>query len=85
MQRIKGSTIIKLIIASLVVGLVLAWLNVSPQELLRGIIGEAEQMVDNAIGVFGWAFSYILLGAVIVVPIWLLIYLMDSFKKRKGG
>lgn len=83
MPRISASTVIKLLLASLVVGMVLAWLNVSPQDLLRTLLGEARDMVDNAVGVFGWAFSYILLGAVIVVPIWIVFYLIDAAKKRK--
>ena len=41
MPRITVSTVVKLLIASLVVGLLLAWFNVSPQDLVRSMIGEA--------------------------------------------
>ena len=83
MPRITASTVVKLLLASLVVGLILAWLNVSPQELVSGLFGEARQMLDNAVGTFGWAFSYILLGAVIVVPVWLISYLLKAAQNRK--
>lgn len=83
MPRIRVSTVVKLLIASLAVGMVLAWLNVSPQELVRLLVGEARVMFDRAAGLFGWAFSYVLLGAVIVVPIWLVFYLISAIKQRK--
>ena len=83
MPRITVSTVVKLLIASLVVGMLLAWLNVSPQELVRSLVGEAKVMFDRAAGLFGWAFSYILLGAVIVVPIWFVFYLIEAVKRRK--
>ena len=83
MPRITASTVVKLLLASLAVGLILAWLHVSPQELVSGLFGEARQMLDNAVGLFGWAFSYILLGAVIVVPIWLIAYLLKAAQNKK--
>lgn len=83
MPRITLSTVLKLLLASLAVGMLLAWLNISPQDLIRSLAGEARQMVDNAVGLFGWGFSYVLLGAVIVVPIWLVFYLIEAAKKKK--
>lgn len=83
MPRISVSTVVKLLIASLVVGFFLAWFNVSPQALLRSMLGEARDMFDWAAGQLGWAFSYILLGAVIVVPIWFVFYLIKAVKGRK--
>jgi hypothetical protein len=32
-----------------------------------------------------WAMKYILLGAVVVVPIWLVFYLIGLAKRKKGG
>ncbi len=83
MPRITVSTVVKLLLASLVVGLCLAWFNVSPQDLLRSMAGEARELLDRGVGLFGWAFSYILLGAVIVVPIWFVFYLIKAVKGRR--
>jgi hypothetical protein len=32
-----------------------------------------------------WAIGYILVGAVIVVPIWLIVFLVDRAKGKRGG
>ncbi len=82
MPKITGSTIIKLVVASLVVGLVLATLNIDPVDLLRDFKGTLERLAQWSVDAFGWAFSYILLGAVIVVPIWLAVYLIRMFRNK---
>ena len=83
MPRITVGTVIKLLIASLCVGLLLAFLNITPQELYRDGFARLEALFEWAVSVFGEAFSYVLLGAVVVVPIWLVIYLLQALKNRK--
>jgi len=82
LPRISGSTIVKLLIACFVVGLVLAVLEIDPMDLLRDFKGTVESIARWSVDVFGWAFSYILLGAVIVVPIWVAVYLLRMFRNR---
>ncbi|MEO1017292.1 MAG: DUF6460 domain-containing protein [Pseudomonadota bacterium] len=81
MPRITIGTIIKLLVASLLVGMVLAYFNVTPQEILAYVQAQLGDAVSNAGSFAGWAVSYILLGAVIVVPLWLLNYLWKSFRR----
>ena len=64
-------TFIKLILASLVVGLVLAGLGITPADLADRAIGLASSLWQLSRDVLGWAGSYILLGALVVLPIWL--------------
>ena len=83
MPRITVGTIVKLLIASLCVGLLLAFLNITPQQLYRDGFARLEGLFAWAVSVFGEAFSYILLGAVVVVPIWLAFYLLKALKARR--
>lgn len=83
MPRITGSTIVKLLIACFLVGLVLVWLNLEPKDVLfQGwhlVKSLAEWTMEN----LGSAMSYILLGAVVVLPIWLVFYLLRAIRGRK--
>ncbi len=81
LPRITFGTIIKLLVASLIVGMVLAYFNVTPQEILAYVQAQIGGAIDNAGSWAGWAASYILLGAVIVVPLWLLHYLWRAFRR----
>jgi hypothetical protein len=76
MPQITVGTVVKLILLSLIVGLLLNWFNVSPQDLLRDMFGNIDAIMKWSVDVFGSAASYILLGAVIVVPIWAILFLL---------
>ncbi len=83
-------TLLRLLFASLVVGLVLAWLDLTPDNLLeritaalvwatdmvRALLGD---LVDSGSDLIG----YVLMGAVVVIPIWLLSQLWRALR-RKG-
>ena len=47
MPRITVSTVIKLLILSLCVGLLLAYLNLSPQDLFHRVVAQAESIFEN--------------------------------------
>jgi hypothetical protein len=83
MPKITGSTIIKLAIACLVVGFALATLHLDPKDVLTQIGHWAKSLAEWSVNMFGHAFSYILLGAVVVLPIWLVFYLLRAARGRK--
>jgi Domain of unknown function (DUF6460) len=83
MPKITGSTIIKLAIACLIVGFALATLHLNPKDVLTQLMHWAKSLAEWSVGAFGQAFSYILLGAVIVLPIWLVFYLLRAARGRK--
>ena len=76
MHRILGgeplSVIFRLIVLSIVVGIVLALLGLSPFELLDSLRIAILRIYNMGFDAFGWLFRYFLLGAVVVVPLWLL-------------
>jgi Domain of unknown function (DUF6460) len=83
MPKITGSTIIKLLIACLIVGFALAFFKVDPRHVLTWIVHLARDLAQWSVSVFGDAISYILLGAVIVLPIWLFFYLLRAARGRR--
>ena len=79
--QITAGTILRLLAASLVVGALMAWLGVTPGEIVRYITGFAGEVLDNAAAWVGSVVSYVLLGAVIVIPIWLVAVLLKTFRR----
>lgn len=73
---ISVSDIVWLIVACVIAGLVLAAFNVDPARLwvdFFGTLGEAWERFFDIIGdTVSWGVGYFLLGAVLVVPIWIL-------------
>ena len=85
MSKGLGSTILKLLIASLLVGLVMRWFDITPRSLIANFGDTVQRMFERLAGFFGWAVDYILVGAVIVVPIWLVVFLLDRIKTKRGS
>jgi hypothetical protein len=88
MERFFGgnplAVILKLAVICVIVGIALRALGVNPADLLRGIPD-----VLRAISEFGWswvetAFQYFLLGAIIVIPIWIVIRLLKFMSGDSG-
>ncbi|HSO41926.1 MAG TPA: DUF6460 domain-containing protein [Rhodospirillales bacterium] len=75
-------TALKVAIACLIVGLVLSAFGIDPWSLY----GRVGDIADNAVaavgGFIGWAWRYVVIGAVIVVPLWLLIFLLRGGWRR---
>ena len=71
------AVLIKLAVLSLVTGAILVWLNIRPAEIFRLLSDFARHLYDlgfDAIREFG---TYIGAGAVIVVPVWLLLRILS--------
>ncbi len=73
----------KLLIASLLVGLALDFFNISPTDLIHDIPATMGKIYEVALGAFEWGGKYILLGAIIVVPVWILMNLSSLKSKFK--
>jgi hypothetical protein len=76
-------TIIILLVASLIVGWILKALDLDAQDLLLWIGGFADTLMDIFAGFLGWAAGPILVGAVVVVPIWLLRVIWKKAANRR--
>jgi hypothetical protein len=80
--NITFGTILRILVASLVVGMAMAWFDVQPRDILGWVTGSVEEVLANAQAWIGWTIKYVLLGAVIVVPVWLLGYLFQFLRRR---
>jgi len=74
------AVILKLALLSILVGFVLTVIGLDPRNILWSIEALVRTVLDLGFEAFDWLWRYLLLGAVIVVPIWLLMRLMQSRK-----
>jgi hypothetical protein len=75
------ATVVQLIVWSVVVGVVLSALGITPFNLFDRVGLIFRRIADLGFDTFHWAFQYFLLGAMIVVPIWLVMVVM----RGRGG
>jgi Domain of unknown function (DUF6460) len=68
-------TLVKIAVASLVVGTILAHFGITAEQLMRAFGLSADRVEDYARQGFAWAWPNVLLGALVILPIWFLVYL----------
>jgi hypothetical protein len=68
-------TLVKIVLASLVLGAILAHFGITIEGLLRATGLSVERVEDYARQGLAWAWPNVLLGATVIVPVWFLIYL----------
>ena len=68
-------TIAKVAVASLVVGTILAHFGISADQLMREFGLSADRVEDYARKGFAWAWPNMLLGALVIVPVWFIVFL----------
>lgn len=74
-------TLVTLVILSLAVGLILATLGIRPSEFPAALGMALSEVTRLTARIVDWAWRYVLLGATIVVPIWLLLYLLRRLRR----
>lgn len=82
MPRITLATLVKLLLACLVVGAVMSWLGLTPQEFWRTVRDFFVEGIESAERWVGSVLGYVLIGAVVVVPIWLARYVWRAVRGR---
>ncbi len=82
MPQITFGTIVRILLASLLAGMAMAWFDVRPGDVLHWVTGSFDEAIANAQAWTGWTIKYVLLGAVVVVPIWVLWYLLQFLRRR---
>jgi hypothetical protein len=70
-----AGVIVRLAVISFAVGVLLAFLGVSPFEIIDGLTDLFYRIYDMGFDAVEWMIRYLILGAVIVVPIWLIMRL----------
>ncbi len=81
MSNIVG-TVVKLLFASLIVGIILKFMNLDAVGFLRWIAASFGNIAAFFGDAFEWAIGPIMVGAVLVLPIWLIAFLVGKAKGR---
>ena len=83
-------TVLKLLVACFVVGVVLAWIGRSPTAVLEqtwqttlAALATLWHQFEALIGSGSDVVGYVLTGAVVVIPLWLLFLLVGALRRRR--
>jgi hypothetical protein len=68
-------TLVKVAVASLVVGTILAHFGITADQLMREFGLSTERLEDYAKQGFAWAWPNVLLGSIVIIPIWFVAFL----------
>ena len=71
-----SSTIIRLVLLSIVVGIVFSALGITPFNIVERIELLVRRIAELGLDTFRWVFNYFVLGAIVVVPIWFVVRLL---------
>jgi len=77
-----ASVALRLILLSILVGVVLAAIGFDPYNIIRSIELLFRRLWDLGFDAINWVWRYFLLGAVIVIPVWLLSRLFGAPRGR---
>jgi hypothetical protein len=78
-----SGTIIRLVLISIVVGVVFSALGITPFNLVERLEQIVRRITDLGFDAVRWGFNYFLLGAIIVFPVWFVVRLLKG--RREPG
>lgn len=73
--------LVRLLVLSLVVGVILSALGITPQNFFFQINVLLQRIYDLGFGAFQSIVEYLVLGAMVVVPIWLIARLVKTTRR----
>jgi hypothetical protein len=68
-------TVVKVLIASMIVGTILTHFGIGPDQLVKLTGLSPERIEDLARAGVAWALPNLLLGSLVIVPVWFLFYI----------
>jgi len=77
-----AQVLLRLVFLSFVVGIVLSALNLDPIDLVHMVIDFFERLWNMGFHAIGRLGSYLLIGAIVVVPIWLVTRIISMGRPR---
>lgn len=87
MERILGGSplgvIIRLIIFSIITGLILSWLGIDPEDVFEYIRDIGDWLYQIGFDSIESVFQFFLIGAAVVVPIWVVYRLLRMLGSDK--
>ncbi len=80
-----GRVLVQLVVMSFVLGVVLSALGVSPFDIVDGLQRLALRIYNTGFDTLTWGVRYLLLGAVIVVPVWLVMRILKFGRRDRSS
>jgi len=68
-------TLVKVAIASLIVGTILSHFGITSEELMRGFGLSSDRILDAGRRGVAWVFPNLMLGALVIIPVWFVAFL----------
>jgi len=68
----------RLVLVSILVGVILSAMGLDPFDIVRSLQRLVESIWNMGFDAFRWLWRYFLLGAVIVIPIWLILRAVNA-------
>ena len=75
------AVLVRLLVLSLIVGVILSALGITPQNFFLQINVLLQRIYDLGFGAFQSIVEYLVLGAMVVVPIWLIARLLKTARR----
>jgi hypothetical protein len=75
-------TLVKVTVACLIVGTIMAHFGVTPEQVLKELGLSHERVMELARQGVTWALPNLFLGSLIILPVWFLIYLFRPPRAR---
>jgi len=72
----------RLVLLSILVGVILSALGLDPFDIIHSVERLIRSIWNMGFDAFRWLWRYLLLGAVIVIPIWILMRLFNAPRGR---
>ena len=69
------STTLKIVVASLITGAILSRLDLSAEQILLELGLTPQTVMESLERGFRWAMPNIILGSMVILPVWLVVYL----------
>jgi len=77
------SILARLVMLSLIVGALLMWLEIHPAEIIDNVERLFRRLWNLGFGAVRVVLEYVIAGAVIVIPIWLVLRLLDAGRRPR--
>ncbi len=71
---------LRLIILSIVVGIVLSAMGITPDNVFYKLQILIKRIYDLGFGAIDWVIGYFIIGAIVVIPIWLIVRLVSGLR-----
>ncbi len=79
------AVVVRLALISIAVGIVMKALGIDLSNFFHRINVLLRNIYDLGLNAFDWLFEFLLLGALVVIPIWVIARMVGAARRSRGG